>query len=113
MKSTISITEASAAKEAGIRQVIDNNHDDFTRIFGFANDWIRTKRGEFTAEDLKTDYLKLNQPLRNQNLYGACFSSLSKLGKIQFLRYQKSRLKAAKNRVIAVWISNGQIPMFS
>jgi|SRR6478672_7841015 len=100
-------------KDEGIAQVIQNNLSDYNRIFGFAKDWIRTKTSEFTAEDLKVDFLKNHEPIRQQNVYGAVINSLAKNGRLTYIRHDKAKLPKARSRYIGVWQSNGQIKAFA
>lgn len=92
-------------KDDYIDQVIDNNPNEFEKVYEFAYQWIMSRMKEFTSEDLKLAYMEENEPLHQVNLYGAVFRKLAKRGLISYKRHQSAKLPKAHGRQIAVWIS--------
>lgn len=92
-------------KTEAINQLIINNQPEYLKVYGFATDWIKTRMREFTAEDLKAAYEKLNGVIRQPCIYGAVFTVLANNGLIKYKRHEKAKCPAARSRQISVWIS--------
>lgn len=99
-------------KNQGIELIIANNPESYKDLRQFTELWIKNHTGEFTFEDIKTDYLKF-YPEVPPNLNGGVMAKLAESGIITYLRHQKSKLPKARSRMLGVWMAKGQIPMFS
>lgn len=99
-------------KNQGIELIIANNPESYKDLRQFTELWIKNHTGEFTFEDIKTDYLKF-YPEVPDNLNGAVMSKIAKKGLIICIGFEPAKLKAAKQRILRRWMAKGQIPMFS
>lgn len=92
--------------EQGIEQVTNNNPADYVRLLSFARQWLRNRKEQFTAEDLKSDFFESNDPVRNYNIFGAVFRTLRNEGLISIVGYKKSKMKMARGREIRIYVAN-------
>ncbi len=90
-----------------VNRVEENNKEYATRLFLFAEMWVKTQFKPFTSDDLKEAFYKDgNAPPRQPSVFGVPFRKLSKLKLIfDTERTIKSKNPSAHQRPLRVWIS--------
>lgn len=92
--------------EKSLQQVRDNNPDDYSKLYSFASEWVKTIHKAFSSEDLKKAYFDAgNEQPRQLNIFGAVFNALSKEKAIYKKGVTCAKLPQAHHRLLNTWIS--------
>jgi len=92
-------------KDEALHRVRMANKADYTKVFNFAVEWVKTQYRVFSANDFKKAYCEKNELPQQLNVFGAVFNNLAKEELIFRQGAINSKTPESKGCLIRTWIS--------